>query len=298
MTWQGDGTFVRSNGTNTGAETWQDDAAAAVKIVADRHDTHDQDLADGIAACLTKNMETKPTADFVPNTTGTYDLGTTSLKWEDLHLNGAANIGGLTTVGGNIVSDTDSTDDLGTTSVRWANAFVDAITVTDSITLGSDEIHPPSLASLQTPSGVTEADFESIPSWVTQITLSFNGISTSGTSDLLVRLGDASSYEATGYVAFATRVTDSNTVVNALTNGFHLDSSTAASDAAYGSLGFTMMDSSTNLWALQGVMGKGANSVSFVSGTKALTGALTRIRVTTAGGSDTLDAGTVNIRYA
>ena len=41
---------------------------------------------------------------------------------------------GVTTHGGNVVSDTDSTDDLGTTSVRWANLFVDGITATDQIT--------------------------------------------------------------------------------------------------------------------------------------------------------------------
>jgi len=41
--------------------------------------------------------------------------------------------GGITS-GSDIVSDTDSTDDLGTTSVRWANLFVDGITATDQIT--------------------------------------------------------------------------------------------------------------------------------------------------------------------
>jgi hypothetical protein len=41
--------------------------------------------------------------------------------------------GGITS-GSNIVSDTDSTDDLGTNSVRWANLFVDGITATDQIT--------------------------------------------------------------------------------------------------------------------------------------------------------------------
>ena len=41
---------------------------------------------------------------------------------------------GVTTHGDDVVSDTDSTDDLGTTSVRWANLFVDGITATDQIT--------------------------------------------------------------------------------------------------------------------------------------------------------------------
>ena len=51
-----------------------------------------------------------------------------------LGVTGAAAIDGVTTHGGNVVSDTDSTDDLGTTTVRWANLFVDGITATDQIT--------------------------------------------------------------------------------------------------------------------------------------------------------------------
>jgi len=50
-------------------------------------------------------------------------------------LTGTASITGILTMGANLVSDTDSTDDLGTTGVRWANLFVDAITVTDDVTI-------------------------------------------------------------------------------------------------------------------------------------------------------------------
>jgi hypothetical protein len=54
MAWSG-GTFTRTNGVNTGATTWATDAAAGVKIRADRHDTHDQDLATGINQCINKD---------------------------------------------------------------------------------------------------------------------------------------------------------------------------------------------------------------------------------------------------
>ena len=106
MAWNGSGTFSRTNGTNTGATLWAADAAAATKITTARHDTQDEDIATAITACLTKNGESKATADFVPNASDTYDLGTTSLKWEDLHLNGNGLIGGtlgvtgVVTVGG------------------------------------------------------------------------------------------------------------------------------------------------------------------------------------------------------
>lgn len=63
MAWNGSGSFSRTNGTNTGTTVWQQDEAGAVDIEADRHDTHDQDLADGINACLAKNGENAMTGD-------------------------------------------------------------------------------------------------------------------------------------------------------------------------------------------------------------------------------------------
>lgn len=54
MPW-GSGTFTRSNGTYTGSSVWASDAGASIDIEANRHDTHDQDLAAGINACLNKD---------------------------------------------------------------------------------------------------------------------------------------------------------------------------------------------------------------------------------------------------
>lgn len=53
MAWSG-GTFTRTNGAYSGAAVWQSDASASIKIRADRHDTHDLDLANGINFCLHK----------------------------------------------------------------------------------------------------------------------------------------------------------------------------------------------------------------------------------------------------
>jgi microcystin-dependent protein len=47
--------FTRTDGTRTGATTWQEAEAAGIDIVADDHDLHDQDMADGINACLKKD---------------------------------------------------------------------------------------------------------------------------------------------------------------------------------------------------------------------------------------------------
>lgn len=63
MPWSGGGAFTRTNGFNTGAGTWASDKAGGIKIVAGRHDTHDQDLADGINAALAKNGENAATGN-------------------------------------------------------------------------------------------------------------------------------------------------------------------------------------------------------------------------------------------
>jgi hypothetical protein len=60
--------------------------------------------------------------------------GTDPLIVSSLTVSGTSVLTGVTTHGDDVVSDTDSTDDLGTNSVRWANLFVDGITATDQVT--------------------------------------------------------------------------------------------------------------------------------------------------------------------
>jgi hypothetical protein len=64
-----------------GASGWTDDKNNAVKILASRHDTHDQDLADGINSCLTRDNQAKPTSSFLPAVDNTLSLGSASFRW-------------------------------------------------------------------------------------------------------------------------------------------------------------------------------------------------------------------------
>ncbi|NDF13036.1 MAG: hypothetical protein EB060_09525 [Proteobacteria bacterium] len=68
MAWNGSGSFQRTNGSFSGASVWEDDANAGFDIVDSRHDNHDQDLAQGIDNCLTKDGQNSPTADLSMNT--------------------------------------------------------------------------------------------------------------------------------------------------------------------------------------------------------------------------------------
>ena len=70
MGWSG-GTYTRSDGVFTGTQIWQSNRDAGTKIVADRHDTHDQDLATGINQCLNKDGSNAATANL---DAGTYRI--------------------------------------------------------------------------------------------------------------------------------------------------------------------------------------------------------------------------------
>ena len=59
----GSGTFSRDNGTHSGSQVWQDDAAADLDIEATLHDAHDQDLANGLSNCITKDGQTTISAN-------------------------------------------------------------------------------------------------------------------------------------------------------------------------------------------------------------------------------------------
>lgn len=66
MPWSGSAgskTFGRNNGFNAGEQVWQTDDAQGVDIVSNRHDTHDQDLADGINSTLMKDGGNTATAN-------------------------------------------------------------------------------------------------------------------------------------------------------------------------------------------------------------------------------------------
>lgn len=59
----GSGTYSRSDGVRTGATTFQQQKAAAIKITASLLDTEAQDMADALTASIAKDGQTTPTAN-------------------------------------------------------------------------------------------------------------------------------------------------------------------------------------------------------------------------------------------
>lgn len=105
--------------------------------------------------------------------------------------------------------------------------------------------------------------------------------------------------ETTGYVGTSLGILNAvGAVISNHSAGFDLYDGTAANVTRSGSYIFTLVDSATNTWALQGGIGESASArYDSIAGHKALAGVLDRIRITTVNGTDTFDAGSVNILY-
>lgn len=140
----------------------------------------------------------------------------------------------------------------------------------------------------------TSVDFTSIPSGVRRITGTLSGMSTNGTSNYMVQLGDSGGVETSGYLGSAS----TGTTDGVLTTGCALAGATAAASVAHGSFTLTLMDAATNLWVGTSQLGySNAAGTSHGGCSKALSATLDRIRLTTVGGVNTFDAGNLNIVY-
>jgi hypothetical protein len=145
-------------------------------------------------------------------------------------------------------------------------------------------------------SGVS-IDFTSIPSWVKRITVMFQGVGTTGTSKVLIQLGDSGGIETSGYlgsVAFA----DSNEVATNLSSGFISDNSTNAAGVRHGAFIISQVDAAAFSYVCFGNIGRSdLAAISTMGGSKALSAVLDRVRITTVGGTETFDAGNINVLF-
>lgn len=139
----------------------------------------------------------------------------------------------------------------------------------------------------------TSVDFTGIPSWVKRITVMFSGVSTNGTSLIQIQLGDSGGVENTGYTG---RVCDIATGANNGTSGIILSSDNATANVYNGQI--YIININANQWvSSSNLVRSDAQNAYFSAYNKTLSATLDRIRITTVNGTDTLDAGTINILY-
>jgi hypothetical protein len=141
----------------------------------------------------------------------------------------------------------------------------------------------------------TSIDFTSIPSWVKRISIMFRGVSTNGSSFVQVQIGSGS-VTTSGYLCSSQNFYVDNGYQNiSATSGFIFGIGTGASTQS-GLLVITLLGSNTYV-ASGYTTANGAGGASCNGNSPALSGVLDRVRITTVNGTDTFDAGSINILY-
>jgi hypothetical protein len=183
--------------------------------------------------------------------------------------------------------------DLAVTTGKLNDLSVTAGKIADASVTPAKLSQPLTRATAQNSTSGTSINFASIPSWVKKISVLFSSVSTSGTSNLLIQIGFGS-IVTTGYESGASLVGATGVLSTSATNGFLI---TANDSAAYLKSGSVIIANlSGNTWVSSGTLGIPGGS--FPSGGNlTLGGVLDQIRVTTVNGTDTFDAGVINIIY-
>ena len=139
-------------------------------------------------------------------------------------------------------------------------------------------------------------DFTALPAWVKKITVMFSGVSVNLSSIIQVQLGTGATptYTTSGYLGggwFA------NTTNNTLTTGIAVINSGAGAGARtlFGTM--TIANLTGNTWVASATIYDSNGSACLSGSSIALGAVLTAVRLTTVNGTDTFDAGTVNILY-
>ena len=104
-----------------------------------------------------------------PTTNNDIDLGSSSKKFKDLNIAGAANIAGTMTLSGNVIvsgtlgadliPDADNTRDIGSSSAEWKDLYIDGVAYVDAINFNGTAISA-TAAELNIMDGVTSTTAE------------------------------------------------------------------------------------------------------------------------------------------
>ena len=143
----------------------------------------------------------------------------------------------------------------------------------------------------------TSIDFTALPSWVKRITVMFSGVSLSGTAGLVVQIGSGSvttsGYTSGGVTAIAS---GSSSGGYSVTTGWQLNDASTAASLYNGSI--FLVNISSNTWMESGTIANTVGTRAAISGGNvSIGGTIDRVRITTSNGTDTFDAGSINIMY-
>jgi hypothetical protein len=142
----------------------------------------------------------------------------------------------------------------------------------------------------------TAVNFSNIPSWVKRITVMWYELSSNGVTDFYVQLGTSGGLVSTGYVGNSTALSNAAAVnVGTVTFGLKICAITSSGNSTVGQAIISKLTGNT--WVMTSNSRVGNSDTTLGSSSIALGGTLTQLSVVTGNGTDTFDAGSINILY-
>lgn len=244
---------------------------------------------------------TLPTGNLlVGNATSTISSITPDLNGKSLVVTAGASV----TAGSFVIGATYTITSVGTTSFTSIGASANTVGIAFTATGVGSGTGTATLNTWASGSGIvsgtavastsgTSITFLNIPNWAKRINIIFNEVSTSGTAHRLIQIGSGS-VQSTGYISTSAYVASGGVSTTSSTSGFIIWSD----NPAYVLSGtMTLTNISGNIW-IENHTGKQNNTLIVTGGgSVTLSGLLDRIYLTTSNGTDTFDAGSVNITY-
>ena len=145
-----------------------------------------------------------------------------------------------------------------------------------------------------TTSGTT-VSLTGIPAGVTKVDVLFEGVSSNGTGEYMLRLGTASGIETSGYQSNSSNGDN----VDEDTTSLKLSYGISAATSRNGIIHLRLKDATNNTWISGGILDKrtGTSLISFNAGAKSLGGALTQMQLLNTAGN-TWDAGSIALAWS
>lgn len=153
-----------------------------------------------------------------------------------------------------------------------------------------------SLGTEQATTSGTTKDY-TIPAWAKRVTLQLVGVSTNGTSQIIVQLGDSGGIETTGYTNTSISAsTISGAALAGSSAGQIIANTGAVGSTQTGTVVMTLENASSFTWVITSQVGDDNQTRFHISaGSKATSAAMTTVRLTTVNGTDAFDAGAINV---
>jgi hypothetical protein len=174
------------------------------------------------------------------------------------------------------------------------------VAVTGDVTISNAGVvslaRPLTLATAQNTTSGTSIDFTGIPSWAKRITVMLDGVSTNGSSEVLIQIGDSGGIETTGYAGGLTFISGANACGALASTSGCIIGGASAGNTRVGCMSISKV--SGNKYVFSGMnFNTDQNAAAYSTSIKTLSDVLDRVRITTVNGTDTFDAGSVNIMY-